>query len=230
MKASNTDIAVQDSLPKLDVDLASIVALSHAKGSRIEKAALDLLPAARSVVVVAMRIYSEVLDHARSQKTAGAASFNDMLDRHMEYLGGRTTKAAYDVARVSHSHGLKALPLPSVGCPIDARFLTAVFSYKHAGLMSGLGYIGRSSLLVTPGHGPRVRLACCLTEAVLEPTSASTPDACDGCHICIENCPAGALSAPQPGEAYALNKFACSAFRSAAGGCAECMRLCPAGR
>ncbi|MBI2853435.1 MAG: epoxyqueuosine reductase [Chloroflexi bacterium] len=230
LKRSNASIAVQDSLPKLEVDLVGVVALSDAKGSRVEKAALKLLPAARSVVVVALGVFREVLDHARPERTTGSASLNDMLDRHLEYLSGRVTKAAYDIARTSHRNGLKALPLPAVGCPIDARFIMSVFSYKHAGQAAGLGYIGRSSLLITPNHGPRVRLACCLTEAVLEPTAAAEPGMCEGCDICIENCPSKALSVPQPGEPYAINKFACSAFRNAAGGCAECMRLCPAVR
>jgi len=77
----------------------------------------------------------------------------------MDFINGRLTKAAYDVAKVSRRNGLKSLPLSAAGCPTDAIFLQAVFSYKHAAQAAGLGYVGRSSLLVTPDFGPRVRLA-----------------------------------------------------------------------
>jgi epoxyqueuosine reductase len=224
---------VQDLLPKLDVDALAVASWDDLEGTKLQKTALYLLPEAHSVVVFAMEVYPEILNHARPERTTGLASLNDLLDRHNEFLNGRLTKAAYDVAKVSHRNGLKALPLPAVGCPLDTRFLEAVFSYKHAGQAARLGRIGRSSLLITQRFGPRVRLSCCLTEAVLEslePTEMAMVSVCEGCDICINNCPAKALSSPQAAGPYAINKFACSSFRNASGGCSECMRLCPVGR
>ncbi|MFC1981660.1 4Fe-4S dicluster domain-containing protein [Chloroflexota bacterium] len=55
-------------------------------------------------------------------------------------------------------------------------------------------------------------------------------DACQGCSICIDNCPSGALSESQDERPYVINKFACSSFRNASGGCSNCMRICPAGQ
>lgn len=221
---------LQDLISKLDVDAVGIARLDDWKNTPIEEKALKLLPTARSVAVFAMEVYPEVLDNARPGRTTGEASLNDMLDRHADFLSGRLTKAAYDVAKASRKYGLKALPLPAAGCPLDTRFFEAVFSYKHAGQAAGLGNIGRSSLLITSDFGPRVRLSCCLTEATLEPKKATAIDVCQGCDICIDNCPSRALSTPQAEEPYVINKFACSAFRNASGGCSECMRLCPAGR
>ena len=155
---------------------------------------------------------------------------NDLLDSNAAFISGRLTKAAYDAAKSSRNLGFKALPLPAVGYCIDRRFLESVFSYKHAGQAAGLGKIGWHSLLITPGFGPRVRLSCCLTEAVLEPTiGVHMTLECGNCSICLDNCPARALAEPKAGEQYAINKFACSSFRTASGGCSECVRLCPAG-
>ena len=229
-KAATTSTTLPDLLSKLDVDAVGIVSLVEWKGTKLEETALKLLPQTRSVVVLAMEVYSEILNLTSPDRTTGAASLNDLLDRNADFLYGRLTKAAYDVARVSRNIGLKALPLPAAGCPLDTRFLEAVFSYKHAGQAAGLGKIGWHSLLITPDFGPRVRLSCCLTEAALEPTNTEMIVECDGCSICLDNCPAGALAAPQHGEPYAINKFACSSFRNASGGCAECMRLCPEGK
>ena len=221
---------LRDSISKLDVDAVGICNLAQWKGAKLEETALRLLPQARSVVVFIMEIYPEILDLTSSERVMGVAPINDLLARHADFLNGRLAKAAYEVAKASHKSGLKALPLPAVGCPVDTRFLKAVFSYKHAGQSAGLGKIGWHSLLITPEFGPRVRLSCCLTEAELEPTTTKMTIECDSCGICLENCPAGALAKPQHGELYAINKFSCSAFRNASGGCAECMRLCPYGK
>lgn len=223
--------ALQSFISNLDIDAVGISSLEKWKGTELEQAVMKLLPQARSVVVLAMEIYPEILDLASPGRTMGAASLNDLLDRNADFLTGRLTKAAYDVAKAARSIGLKALPLPAAGCPTDARFLEAVFSYKHAGQIAELGKIGWHSLLITPRFGPRVRLSCCLTEAVLEPMDKDNITLeCEGCSACIDNCPAGALTEPPHGKQYAINKFACSAFRSASGGCAECMRVCPVGR
>ena len=229
-KADTTSITLLDAISKLDVDAVGIASVAEWKGTKLEETALRLLPQARSVVVFAMEVYPEVLDLSSPSRMTGAASLNDLLDRHADFLSGRLTKAAYDVAKASRNTGLRALPLPGFGYPTDRRFLESVFSYKHAGQAAGLGKIGWHSLLITPGFGPRVRLSCCLTEAALEPTRADITVNCADCGICLDNCPAGALAKPQDGDPYAINKFACSAFRSASSCCSECMRLCPAGR
>jgi len=229
-KTATQNTILQDLIPDLDVNTVGIASLVEWKGTKLEETALRLLPQARSVVVLAMEIYPEILDLVSPGRMMGAASTNDLLDRNAEFLSGRLTKAAYDIAKSFRGIGLKALPLPAAGCPMDTRFIEAVFSYKHAGQAAGLGKIGWHSLLITSGFGPRVRLSCCLIEAALSPTNTDITIDCDSCAICLESCPAGALTKPQAGEQYAINKFACSSFRNASGGCSECMRLCPLGR
>jgi epoxyqueuosine reductase QueG len=226
---TNTSTSLQDFISRLDVDALGIGSLARWKGTTLEETALKLLPQTQSVVVFAMEIYPEILNLTSPERVMGVASTNDLMARNADFLNGRLTKVAYDVAKASRSSGLKALPLPAAGCPLDTRFLEAVFSYKHAGHATELGKIGWHSLLITRDFGPRVRLSCCLTEAVLEPTNAEMAVECDSCGICVENCPAEALTIPQDGELYAINKFACSSFRNASGGCSECMRLCPMG-
>ena len=229
-KTATENATLWDLIPKLDVSKVGVVRLSEWKGTKLEESALNLLPQARSAVVFAREIYPEILDLVSAVRTTGAASLNDLLESNAEFLSGRLTKAAYDTARAFHSIGLKALPLPARGCPMDARFLEAVFSYKHAGQAAGLGKLGWHSLLITPDFGSRVRLSCCLSEATLEPTNTNMTIECDSCGICLDSCPARALAKPRSGEQYAINKFACSSFRNASGGCAECMRVCPVGR
>jgi len=230
-KVVNSALDLTGLMPKLEVDMVGVASIADWKGTKLEEMALKLLPQARSVVVMAMEIFPEILDLSSPEKITGAASPGELVARNADYLSGRLTRAAYEVVKASHKVGLKALPLPAAGCPVDSRFLQAVLSYKHAAQAAGLGKIGWHSLLITPRFGPRVRLSCCLTEAVLEPTQGNTTIECDSCGVCLKNCPAGALKEPQAGEQYSINKFACSAFRNASGGaCSECMRVCPMGR
>ena len=223
--------SIQDVLSELEVDALGTASLAAWQGTRLEETALRLLPQTRSVVVFAMEISPEILDLTSPGREMGAASLNDLFVSDANYLYGRLTKAAYDVAKASHRGGMKALPLPATGCPLDTRFLEAVFSYKHAAQAAGVGKIGWNSLLIARGSGPRIRLSACLTEAELEPTDPVELDLkCERCGMCLEKCPAGALTEPQPGAQYAINKYACSAYRTGSGACSECMRVCPVGK
>jgi epoxyqueuosine reductase QueG len=221
---------IQEGLSRLEVDAWGVASLGDQVGTRLHDQAVALLPEARSVVVMAMEIFPEVLEHSRPNKLMGEASLRDMLVPHMDFLNGRLTKAGYDLARLCHSRGFKALPMPAAGCPTDQRYLTAALSYKHAAEAAGLGTMGRHSLLVTREFGPRVRLACVLTDAELQPTPRPRERTCDGCNECVVACPADALELPEGDEPYRINKYACSVFRGAAGPCSECMRVCPQGR
>ena len=230
-KTATENSALRKLISELEVDVVGIANLADWKGTKLEETTLRLLPETRSVVVFAMEIYLEILNHTSHERVMGAVSMNNLFVQDADFLYGRLTKAAYDVAKASHRIGLKALPLPARGCPLDGRFLEAVFSYKHAAQATGLGKIGWNSLLITPDFGPRVRLSCCLTEAALEPTtSVNETFECNSCRLCLRNCPADALTKPRDAKQYAINKFACTTFLDASGGCAECMRLCPAGR
>ncbi|MEW6332650.1 MAG: 4Fe-4S binding protein, partial [Thermodesulfobacteriota bacterium] len=100
------------------------------------------------------------------------------------------------------------------------------FSYKDAAAAAGIGTIGRHSLLIVPGFGPRVRLACLLTEAPVEETPPASDDLCTQCNACIDLCPAQAIQEPPPGQPYAVDRLACRAYRQAGLVCSVCVKAC----
>jgi epoxyqueuosine reductase len=67
--------------------------------------------------------------------------------------------------------GYRALPIPAAK-RVDSERICAVFSHKLAAHLAGLGWIGKSCLLVTPQAGPRARWATVLTDAPLAATGA----------------------------------------------------------
>jgi len=229
-KTDNANVILQDLISKLDVDAVGVASLAEWKGTKLEETALRLLPEARSVLVFAKEISPEALDLSTHSRILGAPSMNDFYNAETDYVNSQLNEATFDFAKACRSLGLKALTLPAAGCPMDNRFLGAVFSYRHAGQAAGLGKMGWHSLLITPDFGPRVRMAVCLTHAELEPTKTRVSLRCESCGICLDNCPAGALAVPESDQQYAINKFACCTYRSASGGCSECMRVCPEGR
>lgn len=216
--------------PIKDADIFGIASVAAAKGTPLYDGAVSLLPGARSIVVLGNEIFPEVVGLVSTERQVGEASPGDLYGPHVEYISGCLAGAMYDIAKVYRKAGYRVLPLPARGTPTDTRFLQGILSFKHTAEFAGLGRIGHNTLLVTPQFGPRVRLACLLTDADIPPTARSQSDPCESCsEPCVTNCPAGALSSPSAGQRYSINKFACSAFYSSVGCCTACMNNCIAG-
>ena len=73
--------------------------------------------------------------------------------------------------------------------------LRMAFSHKMAATRAGIGWIGKTDLLVTKEYGPRVRLASILLKTrISEPTVPIEESRCGDCEICAINCPAQAAT------------------------------------
>jgi len=110
-------------------------------------------------------------------------------------------------------------------------------SHKAAAKTAGLGWIGKSTLLVTPEFGPRVCLATVLTDMPL-PVGRPMKNRCGSCRMCVVSCPLralkGAVFADHPKDVSdAIDVRRCGALvnRTWADGrmCYECMLSCPKG-
>ena len=212
---------------KCEIDLVGVAAIGAGTPAKMKEQAAELLPGAKSVLVFGREIFKEVVALLEPSKEAGSAAGGEILGPHSDYLNGRLSKAVYDAAAALRGEGYRVLPLSPAGCPTDQRFLRAMFSYKQAAVLAGLGSIGRHSMVLTAAFGPRVRLACLLTDAPLKPwPAAARADRCLNCNACIRACPAQAIQAPAPGEAYAMNPFACRTYRQAGLTCGVCMKAC----
>lgn len=153
-------------------------------------------------------------------------------------VNGLLDQAATLVAAALQDAGGAAMSIPT-SLAVDAAGYRGPLSHKLVARMAGLGWIGRSCLLVTPGAGPRVRLVTVLTDA---PLAAGGPLArdCGACTLCVEACPAGAFTGrpfdlTEPIDSR-MDVAACRHYREEAGResgteiCGVCVAICPHGR
>ena len=132
--------------------------------------------------------------------------------------------------------GFQAFVVPS-SQTVDRTRLTGVFSHKLAAHLAGMGWIGKSALLITPEHGPRVRWGTVLTDAPLE-TGTPMDEMCRDCCECVKDCPAHAFTGqafdkPRPrSEIFAAE--ACDNYLSKRetqhSACGICVYICPFGK
>lgn len=111
-------------------------------------------------------------------------------------------------------------------------------SHKAVAKAAGLGWIGKSMLLVTPQYGPRVCLATILTDMTLTPDKP-IPNQCGNCVECVKACPVNALTGASfdnhpENLAQALYLKKCAAWIDKTWDegriCYECMLVCPWGK
>lgn len=106
---------------------------------------------------------------------------------------------------------------------------------------SGLGWLGKSTMLLAPGFGPWVLLGAVVTSLPLEPDDA-LKKSCGSCTRCIEACPTGAIA----GDGGVLDSRLCISYHTIENrgpipydlrekfndwifGCDICLDACPVG-
>lgn len=127
-------------------------------------------------------------------------------------------------------HGFSAFPIPG-SMPYDQKNLKGLFSHKLAAHLSGMGWIGKSCLLINPDFGPRVRFGTVLTNAPL-PADSPIERQCGKCTACIDSCPVDAFTGIEfdPAESVQarFDTVSCEAYRREHP-CGLCVSKCPIG-
>ena len=90
--------------------------------------------------------------------------------------------------------GYNAFALTMARNECDMEKLLSILPYKTIATKSGLGWIGRSALFVTPEYGSAVALGAILTDMPLEFGEPITDSECDECENCQKACPVGAIN------------------------------------
>jgi epoxyqueuosine reductase len=117
------------------------------------------------------------------------------LYRHFCYdlLNLKIDMVLVKIAALLHQAGYDALPIQA-SKTVDRLRLFGLISHKAAAYIAGLGWIGKSCLLIHEHVGPRARWGTVLTNAPLGITGRPVEDKCRNCNVCVKSCPAGAFS------------------------------------
>ena len=139
-----------------------------------------------SCVALAVMIPAKVIAGIKNGPT------RDYFDSYHE-LNARLNALAELAAKYLSDHGHRALPQTTTTVVESPGYRTPV-PHKTCATRAGLGWIGKSALLVTEEYGPALRLSSVLTDAefdsVSEPINVSR---CGSCTACASACPGQAI-------------------------------------
>ncbi|MFC1905580.1 4Fe-4S dicluster domain-containing protein [Chloroflexota bacterium] len=117
------------------------------------------------------------------------------------------------------------------GHPLNGQAL-----YPPLAQMAGLGWIGLNGIIITPEHGPRVRLAAVYTSIENLPFSEQNEHSwvaefCHNCQVCIKDCPPKALYGKPidhgNGQITYVDNNLCLPYFMDYYGCSVCIKVCP---
>jgi epoxyqueuosine reductase len=115
----------------------------------------------------------------------------------------------------------------------------AQLPHKTVAALSGLGWISKSSLLITPQFGSALRLTSALTNMPLKTSPAEYHCKCGNCTICVDACPGHAIKGTtwdiSTDRDDLVNLSACreitksrgKPFDRSKGTCGICVAVCP---
>jgi epoxyqueuosine reductase len=203
----------------------------------------QVLPGARSVIVLAMNYWSGEGGAPTSELPASTSEPSTTPDSALRPRDSRGRIAHY--AWGDDYHDVIEKKLRAIDewlrlrggtqrCYVD----TGPVLERDFAALAGAGWHGKSTMLIHPKLGTWFFLAEVLTTLELEPDSPM-PDHCGRCTRCIAACPTGAITAPQQLDArrcisYLTIELKGSIpleFRPLIGnriyGCDDCLEACP---
>jgi len=194
----------------LGADLVGITSMDRYEGAPIQMDPRQIMPEARSMIVVAFRVMRGSLRGI--EEGTFFSNYSAMGYGGITYLFMPLT--VMNLCRYIEDHGYEAIPIghqsdwraidgkgnlkPNFSRPVAPGRANpdVMIHLRIAGYLAGLGEIGYSKVFLTPQFGPRQRLGVILTEAELEPDPIyNGPKLCNRCMACVRECPGSAISA-----------------------------------
>jgi len=231
------DDTIRDLALELGADFFGVADLTPVRAEILRQGGDDVAsyPAA---VTLGIALFDSIVDALPRRDEERAVTVN-YLHHCYDVVNGRLDFIASRLASMLQRDGYRTLPVPSSERHDNER-ICAQISHKLVAHTAGLGWIGKSCLLVTPEVGPRVRWATVLTDAPLAPTGSPMDERCGACTECVDICPQNAFTGrsfreEEPREAR-YDAAACERYfkegESPEGriACGLCIYVCPWGR
>lgn len=150
-------------------------------------------------VSVGVRLNDSTLDRIEDRPTPSYAHVHRMANTLLDLI-------TFDIARDIIQAGYNAIPVPAseaanIAEKLDTRaagnldwgpLTSSTLPSKAVARAAGLGWFGKSLLIVNPEIGPRFRHASVITNMPLTP-NAPLKSRCGTCDECVKACPAKAI-------------------------------------
>lgn len=187
------------------------------------------LPRAVSIsVALNPTIVEEISEGPTRSYYAEYKRLNDLLAKLCERTAQTLTEAGY-----------RAEAVRATTEKFDPATLSTRTQHKSIATRAGLGWIGKSALLITKEYGPAIRFSSVLTDAELATVEPIDSSHCGRCRECVDRCPAEAIvghnwSVGDPREAM-YDAYACRSMAIKLSGkqgivstiCGICINACP---
>jgi epoxyqueuosine reductase QueG len=134
------------------------------------KKTVNVMPDARSVVVMAYHVWDDMLELAIQKGEEwvypGYTPLDVLIVAVKNFLEQKGYRAAYAKS----------------------------ISHKRLAQLAGFGNYGKNSLIINPEFGPWLRFAAVVTNAELIASTPFSQNLCGDCKECLKACPSGALT------------------------------------
>jgi epoxyqueuosine reductase len=188
-------------------------------------------------ISVGVRLLDTIVDQVPNRALRGVRV--SYRSHTYDVINGRLDQISSLLAGRLQQEGYRSMPVPASE-RIDDERICAMFSHKMAAHLAGLGWIGKSCLLVTPQYGPRVRWTTVLTDYPFSKTGTPMDPICGNCEECVKACPIGAFTGRmfdqnEPREAR-FDARKCDQYfkdlerQAPKPMCGVCVFICPHGR
>ncbi len=225
--------ALKAAARKAGADLVGVADLGPFKGEGFAPSP-NILERFTYAVSIAIHLDDAIVDGIDGAPTLDYA-------RHYRAVNAALDAVTAQLEQWTHEQGFSALAIPASQI-VDETNLLGSISHKAVARMAGIGWQGKSLLIVSPQYGPRIRLSTLLTDM---PLSADGPlkNRCGRCGKCTKACPASAIKNVRIKDRYESREEAlCFSrcvkqafeFKSRPGIgspiCGVCVRVCPFGK
>jgi epoxyqueuosine reductase len=189
--------ALKDTIRQWGADLVGVADLAPFNAVPLDPP--DLLAPFSRAISIAISLPWATFGELKDAPSLIYDNVYQTANRHLDDLAFKTAK------RLA-ANGCYALPIPASQV-VDRQNWRGAISHKAVARMAGLGWQGKSLLLVTREYGPAVRLVTVLTDA---PLVADRPvkNRCGTCTRCQDACPAGAIKGVGTQDRYASRNAA----------------------
>jgi len=170
-------------------------------------------------ISLGFKLSNEIIDDIQDEPTI-------IYKHHYSTVNHFLDQLALKLCVEIQKKGYKAFAIPASQI-VDWQKQLGHLPHKAIAFQAGLGWIGRSNLLVNPQFGARVRYVTILTDLPLN-TAKPLKNNCGGCTACIRVCPAKAISKKSYDKKKCTNKLKEFSKKTGIGQsiCGVCVKAC----